>query len=129
MRCYVGITPDELQRFLNEGSFIFPLGMTVTQFRADENPEADEEELEFEVSWIAALESRDRQSSALANGYALALEIPNSSTGSANENGVEIVSPVLWEQVEALLVADSDEMELSWFAPQEVSLQLPAWLS
>lgn len=129
MRCYVGVTPNELQQFHYEGNFSFALGMTVTQKRADENPDANEEELEFEVSWLAAQESRKRQSSTTVNGYAIALEIPNSSTGAVNEDGVEIVKPVLWNQVEAILIADSNEEELSWFAPQEVSLHLPNWLS
>lgn len=129
MRCYIGVTPTEIQNYLNLGTLEVPFGMTVTQARSEENPEADEEELEFDVSYIAAQESKLRQENPAARGFALALEVPTIETGSMNEQGVQLLSPLLWSYVEAILVSDSQDSELSWFAPQEAHGQLNSWLS
>lgn len=129
MRCYIGLTPTEIQKYLTQGTLQVPFAMTVTQARADENPDADEEELEFDVSYIAAQESKLRQANPAARGFALALEVPTNETGSMNEQGVQLLRPLLWSYVAAILVSDSPDSELSWFAPQEAQGQLNSWLS
>lgn len=129
MRCYISVTPEELKGFLSTGSLSVPTGMTVTQARADENPEADEEELEFDVSCIAAQMSKLRQGLTDSLGFALALEVPISKTGPMSEQGVTLLEPLQWSYVEAILVSDSEEDELSWYAPQEAQTQLASWLS
>ena len=129
MRCYISVTPAEIQEYLNLGSLVVPFGMTVTQVRSDENPEADEEELEFDLSFIAAQDSKLRQAAPAARGFALALEVPTIETGLMNEVGVQLLKPLSWSYVQAILVSDSEESELSWFAPQEVQGQLDSWLS
>ena len=90
---------------------------------------ADEEELEFDASYLAAQESKLRQAAPANRGFALALEVPTIETGSMNEQGVQLLRPLLWNYVEAILVSDSEESELSWFAPQEAQGQLDSWLS
>lgn len=129
MRCYINVIPEELKNFLLTGQLSVSTAMTVTQARADENPEADEEELEFDVSVIAAHMSKLRQPSANSRGFVLALEVPASKTGSMSEEGVNLKEPLQWSYVAAILVSESEEDELSWYAPQEAQIQLASWLS
>jgi len=129
MRCYISVIPDEVREFLSTGQLSVSTAMTVTQTRADENPEADEEELEFDVSVIAAKMSKLRQASEHSRGFVLALEVPASKTGTMSEEGVNLVEPLQWSYVEAILVSDSEEEELSWYAPQEAQVHLASWLS
>jgi hypothetical protein len=129
MRCYLSVTPSEIQDFFTSGVFETDLALTVTQSFADENPEADEEELEFDVSLFAAQNSKERQGDLHARGFALALEVPSSETGAMSSQGVSLVRPLQWSFVEAVLVSESDESELSWFAPQEVENHFADWLS
>lgn len=129
MRCYIALIPSEIQVFLISGTLTVSFAMTVTHARSEENPGADEEELEFDVSYIAAQESKNRQGVLEARGFALALEVPTIETGLMNEHGVELLKPLPWSFVEAILVSDSQDSELSWFAPQEVQGQLDTWLS
>jgi hypothetical protein len=129
MRCYLSVTPKEIQEFLNSGTFVADLGLTVTQTFADENPEADEEELEFDVSFCAAQISKEKLGTGSARGFALALEVPTNETGEMSSQGVALVKPLKWSFVEAVLVSDSEESELSWYAPQEVESHLADWLS
>ncbi len=129
MRCYLSVTPSEVEEFFSSGTFTADLGMTVTQTFADENPEADEEELEFDVSYFAAKMSKVREDNKSANGFALAIEVPSNETGDMTSQGVVLLKPLLWSYVEAILVSDSEESELSWYAPQEVQNHLADWLS
>lgn len=132
MRCYLSVTPEEISEFLKSGVFAAELGLTVTQSFVDENPDADEEELEFDVSYFAAQISKERrggQGESNARGFAMALEVPTIETGEMSSQGVALVKPLKWSYVEAVLLSDSEESELSWFAPQEVENHLTDWLS
>lgn len=129
MRCYISVVPEELKNFLSAGLLAVSTALTVTQARAEENPEADEEELEFDVSVIAAHMSKIRQESADARGFVLALEVPTSKTGAMSSEGVSLLEPLEWSYVEAILVSESQDDELSWYAPQEAQIQLASWLS
>jgi hypothetical protein len=131
MRAYVAITPSELQGFFTSGSLHVAEALTVElgsslDFEVDP---ASQEEQEFELSWEAATKSRELQGSASANGYVLAVDLQREQLGQMQRNHVILLSDVLWSQVQSLLLAESEEEELSWFAVQEIPTYLPQWLA
>ena len=128
MRGYVALTPKELQDFINSGTFDTPSAF-VASIDLEENLDVDQEELEFEMSWLAAQESRGKQDLPEARGFVLAVDLVNDQVGEKKENQVSLLSPISWSQVESLLLSESDEPELSWFAAQEIPTYLPQWLA
>lgn len=131
MRAYVAITPSELQTFLDEGFLEVSQALIVdpkisgtTELNQD-----DQEELEFETSWSAAVLSRTRQSLPGALGLVLAVDLEKEQLGKVEGNHVGLLSNLSWPQVQSLLLSDSGEPELSWFAPQEIPIYLPNWLT
>lgn len=125
------ITPAELQNFLNDGEFEVTEALIVEPgaLAAAHLDEAEQEELEFERSWSAALISRQRQGSDQAFGLALAAELNKEQAGKIEGDHVALLSKLEWTQVQSLLVAESEEPELSWFAPQEIATYLSKWLA
>lgn len=131
MRGYIAITPSELEKFLNDGSF-HALTAVIVEPASPEDSLAtsdDQEELEFESSWSATQQSRDRQVSSGALGLALAVDLNQEQLGEIVGNQVGLLSNILWPQVQSLLLSESDEPELSWFAAQEIPTYLPQWLA
>lgn len=130
MRAYVAITPSELQGFIDSGSFKASKARIVNQTQSDDlEPDADtEEELEFESSLQAAMQSRAMQGPD-ALGMVLAVDLAADQVGSIQGNQVEVLSDLSWSQVQSLLLAESEEPELSWFAAQEIPTYLPQWLA
>jgi len=131
MRAYVAITPIELQDFFNSSSFKATKALIVDQSNS-ENLESNSEtieELEFESSWEAALQSRAMQASPDALGLVLAVDLDDEQVGVIEGNQVGLLSNLSWSQVQSLLLAESDEPELSWFAAQEIPTYLPQWLA
>lgn len=131
MRAYVAITPLELQNFLTDGFLEVGQALIVEPEALDETQmdEAEQEELEFETSWNAALISRQKQGSDKSLGLVLAVDLEKDQAGKIDGDHVELRSKLSWTQVQSLLVADSEEFELSWFAPQEIATYLPKWLA
>ncbi len=129
MRAYVAVTLDELSQLLDKQSFRFETAYILTSAFAQSNPDLDEEELEFELSWMAAQGSRAGGESADSPGYVLAVDLLNAQIGQARENQVEVLSNIQWSQVESLLVSESDESELTWYASQELATYLPQWMA
>ena len=128
MRAYVAITPTELRGFMDSGLFHADKALIVGQANS-ENPESDTlEELEFESSWQAAMESRAMQTPE-ALGLVLAVDLETEQVGAIRGNHVDVLSSLSWSQVQSLLLAESDEAELSWFAAQEIATYLPQWLA
>jgi hypothetical protein len=129
MRAYVAITPSQLQGFFTSGSLQVAQALTVElgsslDFEADP---ANQEEQEFALSWEAASKSRELQGIGPANGYVLAVDLQREQLGELDGNHVSLLSDILWSQVQSLLLADSEEQELSWFAVQEIPTYLPQW--
>ena len=131
MRAYVAITPSELQTFLSDGSLVVAQALIVEPetLHGTQVDEAEQEELEFETSWNAALISRERQGSGQSLGLVLAVDLEEEQVGKIEGDHVDLRSKLLWTQVQSLLVSDSEEPELSWFAPQEIATYLPKWLA
>lgn len=129
MRAYLSVTPQELTEFLNKGTLNFPSAFALTPTFLEQNDDEDEEELEFELSWLAAQESRSRQGSSEALGFVLAVDLNDDQLGEEADNQVKLLSEISWRQVESALIAESDETELTWFASQEIPTYLPRWLA
>lgn len=129
MRGYLATTPIELQEFVADGTFRFGSAFVTTRSFFDENPEVDEEEHEFELSWLAAQDSRIQQGSDESHGLVLAIDVTSAQSGSEVGNQIQLLSDVLWSQVESLLVAESAEPELTWYASQEIVTHLSHWLA
>ncbi len=131
MRGYVAITPSGLQDFIETGSFHVTKALIVDpkNFGSLETNSEDQEELEFESSWKAAEESRAMQSSPDALGLVLAVDLGQEQLGQIEGNQVGLLSEISWPQVQSLLLSESEEPELSWFAAQEIPTYLPQWLA
>ena len=74
-------------------------------------PELDEEEAEYEISMIAARAS---------GGFVIAVELAEKEVSQHNEETIEILNEIIWENVEALFEYDSVEDELTWYSTQEI---------
>lgn len=129
MRAYLAVTLDELSKLLEKQSFAFETAYILTTPFAQNNPDLDEEELEFELSWQAAQASRSRGDSLDSPGYVLAVDLFNAQIGESRDFQVPLLSEIQWSQVESILVSESDEPELTWYASQELVTYLPQWMA
>ncbi|MDP1719650.1 MAG: hypothetical protein Q8L08_01435 [Candidatus Nanopelagicaceae bacterium] len=127
MRAYLAVTTDELSALLEKGSFPFRTAFILTTEFAQVNSELDEEELEFELSWNAAQASRGGQKSPQSMGFVLAVDLAHDQVGDTTGDQVQLLSEIAWSQVESILVSESEEPELTWYASQELAIYLPAW--
>ncbi len=131
MRAYYPVTPQRLQVFLTSGSLQAERAFVVDQQLQGFDGENgdDEEELEFQASWAAATRSREIQGDSAKFGLVLALDLEPEQIGVVQADEVGLLTDLSWSQVQSLLVSESAEIELSWFAPQEIATYLPQWLA
>lgn len=129
MRGYLAVTPKGLSDFYSSGNIDAAKAFATTRYFFEEYPEVDEEEREFELSWLAALESRALQGSDESLGFVLALNLTSKQTGEEIGNTVSLLTLVEWSQVDSLLVAESADAEMSWYASQEIETQLAQWIA
>lgn len=127
MRAYLPVTPSELRAFVETGLFHAAHAFIVDPKLTADASVDDQEELEFEVSWQAAEKSRAVQSEQGSMGFVLAVELEEDQVGQIQGDEVSVTADISWSQVQSLLLSESDEPELSWFAPQEVPSYLPQW--
>ena len=127
MRAYLAVTTDELSALSEKGSFPFRTAFILTTAFAQSNPELDDEELEFELSWIAAQASRGEGESQQSLGFVLAVDLANDQMGDTVGEQVQLLSEITWSQIESILVSESEEPELTWYASQEIAIYLPGW--
>ena len=111
MRAYLAMGIDEVRDFYAQKSNIPEIVYAPTIKFITENPELDDEEAEYEISMIAARNS---------HGYVMALEIAEKQIDQHLENTIILNDKVIWENVEALFVYDSNDDELTWYATQEI---------
>ena len=128
MRGYIALTPKELATFLADGESRFERAFITTQAFFESNSEVDEEEREFELSCHAADESRALQGTRARVGLTIAVDLKSAQTGAEDGSQVLLLAPISWTQVEALLVAETLEPELTWYATQEIADVLPQWV-
>ncbi len=127
MRAYLPVTPSELRTFVENGLIRVADALIVNPKLSGDTDTDDQEELEFEASWEAAEKSREMQSDPDAMGFVLAVDLEQGQLGQVQGNEVSLLSDISWSQVQSLLLSESAEPELSWFAPQEIPSYLPQW--
>ena len=128
MRGYIAVTPELIGQFQSAGKFHFESAFITTRAFFEDNPEVDEEEREFDLSWLAAVESREIQGSDELLGFVLAVDITSAQAGEEIGYQIQLQSPLDWSQIESLLVAESSDAELTWYASQEISENLAGWI-
>jgi len=129
MRGYLALTPDELAQLLDDGEISIDTAFVPTgQFRSI-NPELGEEESEYILSLLAAEESISYQGDSANFSFVLAVDLEVSQIGQDSEVEVNLTSPIKFSQADCLFVgaADDENGELTWYAAQEISIQLPNW--
>lgn len=127
MRAYLPISHKELESFVDSKSLEADELYAPTIHFMVENPECDEEELEYLLSVAAGEEALELRLSEKAPGIVLAFEIAKEQIGEHYPETVTLVSPLLWDQVQCALLAFQGDEDLVWFATQEIELHLGEW--
>jgi len=127
MRAYLPITQKDLEGFvINKSLEVDELYAPTIHFVV-ENPELDEEELEFLLSVAAGEEALELRLSEKAPGIVLAFEIEKEQIAEHYAQSITLTSSVQWDQVQCALLAFQGDDELVWFATQEIELHLAEW--
>ena len=130
MRGYLALTPDEVAQLLGDGEISIDTAFVPTgQFKSS-NPELGEEESEYILSLLAAEDSISYQGDSAKFSFALAVDLEPTQIGEESEVEVNLTSPIKFSQADCLFVGDAkaDDGELTWYAAQEIAIQLPNWL-
>ena len=129
MRGYLAITPDELVQLLSEGEISIDTAFVPTSQFKSTDPNLGEEESEYILSLLAAEDSISFQEDSANFSFALAVDLEPAQIGAESEVEVNLLSPIKFDQVDCLFVGDanSDDGELTWYAAQEIAIQLPNW--
>jgi hypothetical protein len=127
MRAYLPITHKDLESFVaNKGLEVDELYAHTIHFEV-ENPDCDEEELEYLLSVAASEEALELRLSEKAPGIVVAFEIEKECIGEHFAQLITLVLPLQWNQVQCVLIAYQGDDELAWFATQEIELHLAEW--
>ena len=127
MRAYLPITHKDLE------SFVITKSLEVNELYAPtihfivENPDCDEEELEYLLSIAAGEKALELQPTEKAPGIVIAFEIKKEQIGEHYAQSITLISPVQWDQVQCALLAFPGDDELVWFATQEIDLHMAEW--
>ena len=127
MRAYLPITQKDLEGFLVNKSLEVEELYAPTIHFVVENPELDEEELEYLLSVAAGEEALELRLSEKAPGIVVAFEIENEQIAEHYAQSITLTSSVQWDQVQCALLAFQGDDELVWFATQEIELHLAEW--
>jgi hypothetical protein len=129
MRGYLALTPDELVQLLDKGEISIDTAFVPTSQFKSINPDFGEEESEYILSLLAAEDSISYQDDSANFSFALAVDLEPTQIGGETEVEVNLLSPIKFGQVDCLFVGDakSDDGELTWYAAQEIAIQLPNW--
>ena len=127
MRAYLPITHKDLESFVITKSFEVDELYAPTIHFVVENPDCDDEELEYLLSVAAGEAALELRLSEKAPGIVVAFEIEKEQIGEHYAQSITLVSPVQWDQVQCVLLAFPDDDELVWFATQEIDLHMAEW--
>jgi hypothetical protein len=127
MRAYLPITQKDLQGFLLNKSLEVDELYAPTIHFVVENPELDEEEIEYLLSVAAGEEALELRLSEKAPGIVVAFEIEKEQIAEHYAQSITLTSSVQWDQVQCALLAFQGDDELVWFATQEIELHLAEW--
>ena len=128
MRGYVAMTAHEVAEFMATGSFdVSDIYAPTSQFIVD-HQDLDDEEIEYTLSLVAAEDALEMKTPTSGIACVLACEIPAASIAESHDMSISLSSPLLWENVECLFEVSADGEELTWFATQEIEVNLANWL-
>ena len=128
MRGYVAMTAHEVAEFMATGSFdVSDIYAPTSQFIVD-HQDLDDEEIEYTLSLVAAEDALEMKTPTSGIACVLACEIPSASIAESHDMSISLSSPLLWENVECLFEVSADGEELTWFATQEIEVNLANWL-
>jgi hypothetical protein len=127
MRAYLPISHKDLEGFVLSKSFMADELYAPTIHFIVENPDCDEEELEYLLSVAAGEEALENRLSEKAPGIVVALEIEKEQIEEHHAQSITLTSPLKWDQVQCALLAFHGDDELVWFATQEIELYLTEW--
>ena len=129
MRGYLALTPDELSQLLTDGEISIDTAFVPTAQFKRINPDLGEEESEYILSLLAAEDSISYQGDSAKFSFALAVDLEVSQIGQESDVEVNLTSPIKFSQADCLFVGDasSEDGELTWYAAQEIAIQLPNW--
>jgi len=129
MRGYLALTPDELAELLSAGEISIDTAFVPTAHFKSANPDLGEEESEYILSLLAAEDSVSYQGDSAKSSFVLAVDLTDSQMGQESEVEVELTSPIKFSQVDCLFVgeASAEDGELTWYAAQEIAINLPSW--
>ena len=127
MRAYLPISHKDLEGFISSKSLeVDELYAPTIHFEVD-NPDCDEEELEYLLSIAAGKEALELRLSEKAPGIVVAFEIEKEQIAEHYARSITLASPLRWDQVQCALLAFQDDDELVWFATQEIELHMGEW--
>jgi hypothetical protein len=127
MRAYLPITHQDLESFVASKSIEVDELYAPTIHFVVENPDCDEEELEYLLSVAASEEALELRLSEKVPGIVVAFEIEKEFIGEHYAQSITLVSALQWNQVQCVLLAFQGDDELVWFATQEIELHLAEW--
>jgi hypothetical protein len=125
MRCYVGVTIDELAALLDARELPVQTLFAPTSEFVDAHHDLDEEEREFILSMLAADESLELRE--VGYGFVVAAEVPTEAIIEEGADSLTINQVVSLDWVACIFLVSPDGEDLTWFAIQEVGQHLPSW--
>lgn len=125
MRCYVGVTIDELAALLDARELSVQTLFAPTAEFVDTHQDLDEEEREFILSMLAADESLELREAGY--GFVVAAEVPTEAIIEEGADSLTINQAVSLDWVACIFLVSPDGEDLTWFAIQEVGQHLPSW--
>ena len=127
MRAYLPISHKDLEGFISSKSLeVDELYAPTIHFEV-ENPDCDEEELEYLLSIAAGQEALELRLSEKSPGIVVAFEIEKEQIVEHHAQSITLSSSLRWDQVQCALLAFQGDDELVWFATQEIELHMGEW--
>lgn len=77
---------------------------------------------------VAAEDALEMKSAGSGAACVLAFEIPQELISESHEMSVSLSGSLSWNDLQCLFEVSADGQELTWFATQEISQNLPTWL-
>ncbi len=128
MRGYAAMTAQEVSDFASSGTLEASDIYAPTRSFLAAHPDLDEEEIEFTLSMVAAEDALEMKSAGTGAACVLAFEIPQELIAESHEMSVSLSGSLSWSELQCLFEVSADGQELTWFATQEISQNLPTWL-
>lgn len=128
MRGYLAMTANEVEEFLKTRTFDVSDIYAPTSAFMTQNPDLDEEEIEYTLTMIAAEDAVEMKTESSGAAIVLAFEIPDSLITESHDMSVSLASELSWDQLECAFEVSEDGEELTWFATQEIAQNINEWL-